>query len=359
MQAPGLRLLVPGNVRHNSGGNAYNAALLRALADLGVAAVSRGVDGEWPVGSAADRQRFGRLLMEPDGGLVTLVDGLVACGAPDQLEEAAAAGSPAWILLHMPLAAHPDLERRALQAAAGVICTSNSAAAALQERHGLQGAGGGLGVSVALPGTEPAPPAAGSDPPHLLALAALLPNKDQLLLLRALSQLTDLDWTATLAGSDTADPAYAALLRQEAASLGLAARVRLPGELRGAELDAEWDAADLSLLISRAETYGLVVTESLARAVPVIVRKGTGAVEALAAGSPTAAAPALPGAAVELGEDPAPLAALLRRWITDATLRGDWRAAARSARAHLPGWDATARTVVEILGGPAHPTNSQ
>ena len=156
MQAPGLRLLVPGNVRHNSGGNAYNAALLRALADLGVAAVSRGVDGEWPVGSAADRQRFGRLLMEPDGGLVTLVDGLVACGAPDQLEEAAAAGSPAWILLHMPLAAHPDLERRALQAAAGVICTSNSAAAALQERHGLQGAGGGLGVSVALPGTEPA-----------------------------------------------------------------------------------------------------------------------------------------------------------------------------------------------------------
>lgn len=358
MDAPGLRLLVPGNVRHNSGGNAYNAALLRALADLGVAAVSCEVDGDWPVGSPADRQRFGRLLAESDAGHVTLVDGLVACGAPDELEAAAAAGAPAWILLHMPLGTHPELEHRALQAAAGVICTSTSAAAGLQERHGLDGL---ARISVALPGAEPAPSAAGSEPPHLLALAALLPNKDQLLLLRALSELMDLAWTASLAGSDTADPAYAALLRQESERLGLTDRVRLPGELRGADLAAEWEAADLSLLISRAETYGLVVTESLARGVPVIVREGTGAVEALAAGTPGAAgtpavaAPALPGAAVALGEDPAPLAALLRRWLTEPALRAEWRAAARAAREHLPGWDATARAVLAVLAAAGPP----
>jgi glycosyltransferase involved in cell wall biosynthesis len=372
VEATGLRLLVPGNVRHNSGGNAYNAALLRALAELGVAAVSCGVDGDWPVGSTADRQRFGRLLMEPAAGQVTLVDGLVACGAPDELEAAAAAGAPAWILLHMPLAAYPDLERRALRAAAGVICTSNSAAAALRERHGLLGLlglHGPAGIGVALPGAEAAPATAGSEPPHLLAVAALLPNKDQLLLLRALAGLTDLAWTACFAGSDTADSAYAALLRQESARLGLTERVRLPGELRGAELDAEWAAANLSVLISRAETYGLVVTESLARGVPVIVRQGTGAVEALAAGTPDAdpagtpgaEETALPGAAVELGDDPAPLAALLRRWLTDPELRARWQAAARAAREHLPGWDATARTVLAVIANqpPAHPTNSQ
>lgn len=380
MAAPRLRLLVPGNVRHNSGGNAYNAALIRALRALGVAAESCGVDGDWPVGSPADRQELRRLLTESDAGQPTMVDGLVACGAPDALETAAAAGAPAWILLHMPLDAHPDLERRALQAAAGVICTSNSAAATLRERHGMDAAGK---IRVALPGTDPAPAAAGSEPLHLLALAALLPNKDQLLLLRALAGVRDLAWTATLAGSDTADPAYAALLRSETDRLGLSGRVRLPGELRGAAVDAEWAAADLSLLISRAETYGLVVTESLARGVPVIVRQGTGAVEALAAGSPAgkgpaaaadipAAAPAaeaepaagpeataVPGAAVELGSDPAPLAALLRRWLTDVTLRTDWRSAAWSSRELLPGWDATARFVLAILGGPDHPTNSQ
>ncbi|QDY89298.1 glycosyltransferase [Arthrobacter sp. UKPF54-2] len=366
MEPAALRLVLPGNVRHNSGGNAYNAALLRAVEDLGVPAEACEADGDWPVGSPADRRQFGRVLTDADGGRVTLVDGLVACGAPDELEAAADAGMPAWILLHMPLGSHPELERRALQAAAGVICTSGTAAADLRERHGIDG------IRVALPGTAPAPPAAGSQPPHLLAVAALLPNKDQLLLLRALAGLTDLPWTASFVGSDTADPAYSTLLRREAAALGLAGRIRLPGELRGAALDAEWAAADLSLLISRAETYGLVVTESLARGIPVIVRQGTGAVEALAAGTPAAAAGgsvadstagtiALPGTAVALAGDPAPLAAVLRRWLTEPALRARWRDAALAAREHLPGWDATARAVLAILGiePQPHPTSSQ
>ena len=105
-----------------------------------------------------------------------------------------------------------------------------------------------------------------------------------------------------------------------------------------------------------------MVTESLARGIPVIVRQGTGAVEALAAGTrrraaagtPGAEATALPGAAVELDADPAPLAALLRRWLTDPELRAQWRAAARAARGRLPGWDATARAVLAVLG--ARPT---
>ena len=202
--------------------------------------------------------------------------------------------------------------------------------------------------------------------PHFIAVAALLPNKDQTLLLAALSRLTDLPWTVSLIGSDTADPAYAAQLRAEVDRLGLARRVSIPGELRGPALDAEWDAADLSLLISRAETYGLVVTESLARGVPVLVREGTGAVEALAAGTlngsrhgspsgppapevPAPDLPELPGAAVGLGTDPAPLADLLRRWLSEPGLRQRWRDAAGAARGRLPGWDATARTVLESL----------
>ena len=260
------------------------------------------------------------------------------------------------------------LERRALRAAAGVICTSTSAAAGIRARHGLDG------IRVALPGTDAAALAAGSEPPHLLAVAALLPNKDQALLLAALSHLTDLPWTASLAGSDTADPAYAAQLRDTVTRLGLRDRIRIPGELRGGALEAEWAAADLSLLISRAETFGLVVTESIARGVPVVVRAGTGAVEALAAGTPApthrrrptpapadapAPAPAdsaaaLPGTAVALGADPAPLAEVLRRWLSDPGLRTRWRAAAVDARDRLPGWDTTARTVLDAVM-PDHP----
>ena len=369
-----FRLVAPGNVRHNSGGNVYNAAFARELAMLGADVETCPLDGDWPVGSAADRQRLAALLLD-DGGTagsagaghtVTIVDGLLACGAPDELAAAAAAGRPAWILLHMPLddtgQEEAGLEGRALREAAGVICTSTSAASRIRARHGLDG------IRVALPGTDTAALSPGSAPPHLVAVAALLPNKDQSLLLAALSALTDLPWTASLIGSDAADPAYAAQLRHTVTRLGLQDRVRIPGELRGSALEAEWAAADLSLLISQAETFGLVVTESIARGVPVVVRAATGAVEALAAGTPgptpaqvPAAAPTakyspatLPGTAVALGTDPAPLTEVLRRWLSEPGVRTRWRAAAVDARDRLPGWDATAHTVLEAVN-PEHP----
>ncbi len=208
---------------------------------------------------------------------------------------------------------------------------------------------------MALPGAGAAPLASGSEPPHLLAVAALLPNKDQSLLLAALSGLAGLPWTASLVGSDSADPAYAAQLRDTVRQLGLQDRIRIPGELRGEALEAEWAAADLSLLISRTETYGLVVTEALARGIPAVVRAGTGAVEALAAGTPAGPEqPGLPGTAVALGTDPSPLAGVLRRWLTDPALRTRWSANAAAARERLPGWDATARTVLAALDTGRH-----
>src|SRR6478672_2453413 len=160
--SPRIRLVVPGNVRHNSGGNVYNAALARELAALGAAVETCPLDGDWPGGSAGDRRRLATLLQaEPANpgsatGSVTLVDSLLACRAPEELEAAAAAGQRVWILLHMPIREHPERERRALQAAAGVICTSRAAAAGIRARHGLDG------IRVALPGTAPAALAAGS-----------------------------------------------------------------------------------------------------------------------------------------------------------------------------------------------------
>jgi glycosyltransferase involved in cell wall biosynthesis len=374
----GIRLIVPGNVRHNSGGNAYNAALAREFTALGMDVRICRVDGHWPAGSREERRRLAALLLEGTGGgarhdQVTIVDSLVGCGAPDELEAAAAAGRPAWILLHMPLTEHLDHERRALLAAAGVICASSSAAEVICARHGVDG---GLAdgiqmdaIHVALPGTDTAPLAAGSDPPHLTAVAALFPNKDQLLLLQALALLKDLPWTAALVGSDSADPVYAERVRDAVVSLGLMERVDVPGELSGESLDAAWQRADLSLLISKAEDYGMVVSESLAHGIPVVVRDGTGAVEALGTGTRTGirtgtgveaqakanhperegSLPALPGTAVVLDTDAAPLAAVLRRWLTEPDLRGRWRAAALHARNRLPGWDATARTVLGAL----------
>ncbi|MBD1542193.1 glycosyl transferase family 1, partial [Arthrobacter sp. IA7] len=166
---PVIRLLVPANIRHNSGGNVYNAALAQGLEQLGTEVTIQPVVGNWPVGSKEERRRLAGLLSwvttagtqtgRPagvPGNTITIVDGLVASGAPEAMEAAAAAGHAPWVLLHMPLDEHPDLEARALISAAGVICTSGSAAAEISRRHGL------AGVRAALPGTERGPVAAGS-----------------------------------------------------------------------------------------------------------------------------------------------------------------------------------------------------
>ncbi|MDD7836007.1 glycosyltransferase family 4 protein [Paenarthrobacter sp. AB444] len=327
-----IRFLVPGNVRHGSGGNKYNAKLAEHLTALGATVETVTVDGDWPVGGPADRQRFAQAL---DGGTTVIADGLVASGAPEEIAGAVQAGTKVWILSHMALADHPGLEAKALAAATGISCPSAHSAAGLQARHGS------LDIVVATPGAEPADIGEGSKPKHIVSVAALLPNKSQTLLIEALSQITDLPWTAALIGSEEADPAYAAEVRAAVVRYGLQDRIRVTGELTGQALQDQWRRADLSVLISQSESFGMVVTESLAHGLPVIVRQGTGAVEAL--GDSGA------GTVWDPGES---LAGTLRAWLTDEALQETWRSNALQARRGLQSWASTARTVLDALEAP-------
>lgn len=353
-----LRLLVPANIRHNSGGNVYNARLVAGMRALGAEVEVLPVEGSWPESSPKERRRLGSMLgpWEPGGvpqAAVAIVDGLIAMGAPDSLEHAAKAGRETWVLVHMPAPANFDLEARSLRAASGVICTSSWAADILEKRHHLRG------LRVALPGTDSAPLAEGSVPPHIITVAALLPNKDQVLVVEALAHIRELEWTASLVGSDEADPEYAERVRAAAAAHGLESRVRITGELKGQALENEWNRADLSVLVSKAEAFGMVVTESLAHGIPVVVRAGTGAVEALRFAAPGEGKGEgkngrRPGTAVrfpdtDAPQNPALLAAMLRDWLQDGSTRDAWRAAALETRDRLPGWERPARLVLDAV----------
>ena len=72
----------------------------------------------------------------------------------------------------------------------------------------------------------------------------------------------DLSWRARLVGPDDRDPAYAAAVRDAVRTAGLEDRVEIPGAMTR---EAAWAGADLALLPSRVETFGMVVTEALAR----------------------------------------------------------------------------------------------
>jgi glycosyltransferase involved in cell wall biosynthesis len=94
------------------------------------------------------------------------------------------------------------------------------------------------------------------------------------------------------------------------------------------------------VLASHAETYGMVVTEALARGVPVLTTEVGGVTEALGHTRPGLLVP--PGDAARLG-------AALRRWLEDGGLRDRLRRVARERRASLRGWAATTADVAGVL----------
>src|SRR3954453_10881059 len=92
----------------------------------------------------------------------------------------------------------------------------------------------------------------------------------------------------------------------------------------------------------------MVVTEALARGLPVLASDSGGFAEALGIpGNP-------PGLLVPPG-NPAALGAALRRWLGDPALRARLRRAARERRAQLHGWDATASVIARVLADVAEP----
>jgi glycosyltransferase involved in cell wall biosynthesis len=134
--------------------------------------------------------------------------------------------------------------------------------------------------------------------------------------------------------------------QQRAAASPILPRLRIPGPLTGPALAEQWLRTDLLVLVSRVETFGLVVTEAFAHGIPAVVGAGTGAVEALAGdgvGPP-------PGAAANPA-DPDAIAATLRGYLTDEHLRADWRHRALARRERLRPWSATARDGLAAVGG--------
>jgi glycosyltransferase involved in cell wall biosynthesis len=210
------------------------------------------------------------------------------------------------------------------------------------ERHGLDPAR----VHVAVPGVDIADPvpgtAAGSE---LVCVAAVQPGKGHDVLLAALATLSHLDWHCTLVGSLDLDPDFVDELHKTAADSGIVDRVRFVGELGYDDVRAAYAGADLLVLPSRAETYGMVVTEALAHGLPVVASSVGGVPEALGHGDDGS----LPGLLVP-PDDRAALAGALQRWLEDPVLRRRLRRSAGLRRMTLPTWSRTTARVAEALG---------
>lgn len=343
---PILYFVVPGDIETRTGGYGYDRSIIAGLRALDWDVHLVTLSGSYPLPSDEERADAARLLATlPDDALV-LVDGLAFGAIPD---EAAAERNRLQLvaLVHHPLGletglAAPvsaqllDSERRALQAARGVVVTSKRTVRAVVDLGVLRDH-----VFVVEPGTDLSREAQGTagDSPEMLCVASLVPRKGHDTLFDALEPLTDLRWHLTCAGRvDTSDP-YARELVRRAESSSLSGRITIAGELRGDALEDAYARTDLFVLPTHYEGYGMAVAEALARAIPV-VSTPTGGIADLVGDDA--------GMLVSAGDADA-LTATLRRVLTDRGLRNALRVGARRRRSAIPTWTEACSTMADVL----------
>jgi glycosyltransferase involved in cell wall biosynthesis len=342
-----VHVVVPGGIEdpgRPSGGNVYDRRICAGLAALGWSVHVHALPGCWPRPDTTARAALAGILAGLPEQAIALLDGLVASAVPEVLLPEAGR-LRLVVLVHLPLGeTDPDArgpERSALSTAAALVTTSEWTRQRLVDLYGVPA----RRIEVAEPGVEPADLAPGTiGGGQLLCVAAVTPPKGHDLLLTALADLTDLPWRCVLAGSLNVDPRFVDRLRAQAGKAGIADRVWFVGPCPTRQLEVAYAGADLLVLASRVESYGMVVTEAVARGLPVVATAVGGVPEALG----WAAREAMPGVLVPPG-DPLALAAALRRWLTDPEHRRRLGEAARARRPTLSGWPHTARRVSEVL----------
>ncbi|WP_348770077.1 glycosyltransferase family 4 protein [Arthrobacter sp. E3] len=345
---PTVHFLVPSgidNPARPSGGNVYDRRLSTGLTALGWHVVEYPVAGRWPHPGHGDGNALAALLTGLPEDALVLIDGLIALTSPSVPLHAGRLR--VVVLVHMLFAATHDagtgltLERSVLRCAAAVVATSFWTKRLIVDRHGVAPGR----IAVVEPGTDAAPPARGTaHGGELLCVASISAAKGHETLLSALLQVADRQWQCTCAGALDLDPAFTRELREQLKQSEIADRVHFTGALEAAELSARYAAADVLALASRSETYGMVVTEALARGIPVIATDVGGIPEAMGRG----ASGVVPGLLVP-PDDPGALAAALRRWFGDVKLRSSLRWAAMERREKLENWDAAADRVSKVL----------
>ena len=349
-----LYVLVPGEPGQRTGGYLYDAHMVRELRDLGWMVDVMGLEGRFPDTDDRAARAMRRALSKfPDGARV-VIDGLALGGLPDDV--AAHAGRlDISALVHHPLADETGLdaavrerlltrETRALAACRRVIVTSpftarRLRALGLEQRTpqvvepGVQGAELAEASAERLQGREP------EGPERLLCVGSLTPRKGQDLLVSALSQLAERDWHCMLVGSSTRDAGFAECVACLIREAGLADRIDCIGECDQHALDAEYRRASVYLLPSHYEGYGMVVSEALARGLPIITTTG---------GALAETAPEDCCLRVEPGNVDA-LAEALARWFDDAALRRRLTRSAVERREILRSWSEAGRAFAAAL----------
>ena len=338
---------VPGALDTPTGGYAYDRHVIAVLRDLGWAIDVLDLGEGFPRPGKQGIHAAGMRLAQARPRPPIVIDGLALGVLPDTAARLRA--SHALVaLVHHPLAFESGLspaeaealhvsEERALASVRRVITTSAATKELLVAGYGV----GAERITVVPPGTDrrKVNGAAGTEVTSLLSVGAVVPRKGYDVLVAALAGLKDLRWRLTIVGDRTRDPMAAARLDADIVALGLADRVTAAGAVSGEGLAALYAGAELFVLPSRFEGYGMAFAEAMAYGIPVIGTTAGALPQTIPSGTGILVPP----------DDVSALAAALRRLLEDPAERRRLALAAHAAAQRLPTWQESGRLFASVI----------
>jgi glycosyltransferase involved in cell wall biosynthesis len=337
---------VPGDLDRPTGGYIYARRVLAELDALGNPLQHLGLPGEFPSPGGAALEEAGRLFASLPDEAVVLVDGL-AFGILDDLARREADRLRLVALVHHPLALETGIssesagrlrtsETAALAHSRAVIATSRTTARLLSSGFGVPEER----IAIAPPGTDPGPLAqVGHQPTRIVSVGSVIPRKGHDILVDALAAVRDRSWTCSIIGSTSMDRDWFDAVRNRVEALGLDDRVRFLG-VRPDVRELMGDA-DLFVLPSRYEGYGMAFAEALSQGLPVIGCR---------AGAVPEVVP--PSAGILVDPDrPDLLTEALAILLDDPAGLQRYADGAQAAGAELPAWKDTGKIIAQVLEG--------
>jgi glycosyltransferase involved in cell wall biosynthesis len=325
---------VPGDLATPTGGYAYDRRIIAELAALGWRPQVLDLGDDFPNPTARTREAAHAMLDALAPGPPLVVDGLAYGVLPD-VARALCTKHALVALVHHPLALETGLsadaaatmqrnEREALAFARRVIATSPVTGRLLTSDYCVPADR----LTVVQPGTDrvAGQPRERVGVVSLLAVGAVVPRKGYDVLVAALAGLKSLSWRLVIAGDCNRSPQTACQLAADIVRHGLTDRITLTGAVEAQQLAELYASADLFVLPSRFEGYGMAYAEALAHGVPVVGTTAGAIPDTVTAAAGVLIPP----------DDVEALATALRALLGDADARERLAAGARAVR--FPSW---------------------
>lgn len=266
--------LIPGNIHSLTGGYLYNMHIINGLKQKGYTVCILGSD--WKFNDKESLEKISRADLEklPLGACV-VVDSIALASLHQIVQEFG--GRLKFLgLIHLPVSydissgVHGKLAKEELQAlhhmerliVTGRFTFDLLCNAGLNRKK----------IMIVEPGTENFPRKTRYKfiPSELLCIANYSAVKAQDILIRGLSMLTAWNWTMDLYGDMEREPGYTTAIRSLIQQLKMENRIFMHGIADRHKISEIFLHADLFVLPSLFESYGMVLTESLTHGIPVV-----------------------------------------------------------------------------------------